>query len=107
MVANLVGNAVKYTHDGGRVTVSLRRAGDEAVLQVNDTGIGISPADQEQLFTEFFRSSNPEALAQPGTGLGLAIVHRIVARHGGRVHLTSELGTGSTFQVTLPVAPAG
>jgi len=107
VVANLVGNAVKYTRDGGRVTVSLRRVGDEAVLQVTDTGIGISPPDQELLFTEFFRSSNPEALAQPGTGLGLAIVHRIVVRHGGRVHLTSELGEGSTFQVTLPVAPAG
>lgn len=107
VVANLVGNAVKYTHDGGRVDVSLRRAGDEVVLQVVDTGIGISARDQEQLFTEFFRSSNPEAVAQPGTGLGLAIVRRIVARHGGRVHLTSELGSGSTFLVALPAAATG
>jgi len=104
VVANLVGNAVKYTHDGGRVTVSLRRIGDEVVLQVTDTGIGISAADQEQLFTEFFRSSNPEAVAQPGTGLGLAIVRRIVDRHGGRVNLASELGAGSTFRVALPAA---
>jgi signal transduction histidine kinase len=106
VVANLVGNGVKYTPAGGRVTVSLRRSGDEVVLQVTDTGIGISPDDQERLFTEFFRSSNPEALAQPGTGLGLAIVQRVVARHGGRLHLTSELGAGSTFVVTLPAGPA-
>jgi signal transduction histidine kinase len=104
VVANLVGNAVKYTTSGGTVTVSLCRDGGEVVLQVVDTGIGISPEDQEQLFTEFFRSSNPEALAQPGTGLGLTIVARIVARHGGRLHLTSELGTGSTFRVVLPAA---
>ena len=67
-------------------------------------GIGISAEDQERLFTEFFRSSNPVAVAQPGTGLGLTIVARIVARHGGRLHLASELGAGSTFRVVLPVA---
>jgi signal transduction histidine kinase len=104
VVANLVGNAVKYTPDGGSVTVSLSRSGDEVVLQVADTGIGISAEDQEQLFTEFFRSNNPQAVAQPGTGLGLTIVARIVARHGGRLHLTSELGAGSTFRVVLPAA---
>jgi signal transduction histidine kinase len=104
VVANLVGNAVKYTPSGGTVVVSLSREGGEVVLQVADTGIGISVEDQEQLFTEFFRSSNPEAVAQPGTGLGLTIVARIVARHGGRLHLTSELGTGSTFRVVLPAA---
>lgn len=104
VVANLVGNGVKYTRAGGRVDVGLRRSGDEVVLQVTDTGIGISPVDQERLFTEFFRSSNPEALDQPGTGLGLAIVQRVVARHQGRLHLTSELGAGSTFVVALPAA---
>jgi signal transduction histidine kinase len=104
VVANLVGNAVKYTPDGGSVTVSLSRNGDEVVLQVSDTGIGIAASDQEQLFTEFFRSNNPQAVAQPGTGLGLTIVARIVARHGGRLQLTSELGAGSTFRVVLPAA---
>jgi signal transduction histidine kinase len=104
VVANLVGNAVKYTPSGGTVTVSLSRTRDEVALQVVDTGIGISPQDQEQLFTEFFRSSNPQAVAQPGTGLGLTIVARIVARHGGRLHLASELGVGSTFRVVLPAA---
>ncbi len=103
LVANLVGNAVKYTESNGTVTVSLLPGDDEVVLEVVDTGIGISAEDQEQLFTEFFRSSNPVAVAQPGTGLGLPIVSRIVARHGGRLHLASSLGVGSTFRVVLPV----
>jgi signal transduction histidine kinase len=104
VVANLVGNAVKYTPSGGTVTVSLSRDGGDVVLEVVDTGIGISAEDQKQLFTEFFRSRNPQAVAQPGTGLGLSIVARIVARHGGRLHLTSNLGAGSTFRVVLPAA---
>jgi signal transduction histidine kinase len=104
VVANLVGNAVKYTPGGGSVTVTLSRIADEVALEVVDTGIGISAEDQEQLFTEFFRSRNPQAIAQPGTGLGLTIAARIVDRHGGRLHMTSELGAGSTFRVVLPAA---
>ena len=100
VVANLLGNAVKYSQPGGTVQVSLTRAGDEVVLECVDDGIGISEADQEHLFQEFFRSSNPEAVARPGTGLGLTIVKRIVARHGGRLAVESELGTGSTVRVT-------
>ena len=69
-----------------------------------DEGYGISPADQAQLFDEFFRSSNPEAAKQPGSGLGLAIVKRIVERHGGDIDVASELGKGSTFRVTLPTS---
>jgi len=103
--ANLVSNAVKYTPDGGQVTVRLAACGDEIMLSCSDTGLGISPADQTQLFHEFFRSSNPDALAQPGTGLGLAIVSRIVQRHRGRIEVESELGKGSTFRVLLPAAP--
>ena len=73
-------------------------------LVVADEGIGISEDDQACLFTEFFRSSNPEAVAQPGTGLGLTIVKRIVERHGGSIHVDSCEGAGSTFVVTLPAA---
>jgi signal transduction histidine kinase len=104
--ANLVSNAVKYTPDGGHVTVELAACGDEILLQCADTGLGISPEDQAHLFDEFFRSSNPDALAQPGTGLGLAIVSRIVQRHKGRIELDSVLGRGSVFRVLLPAAPA-
>ncbi|WP_435742337.1 sensor histidine kinase [Nocardioides sp. SYSU DS0663] len=104
LLANLVSNAVKYTEAGRIVTVSLAREGDEAVLTCTDEGFGISAEDQERLFQEFFRSTNPAAVAQPGTGLGLAIVARIVDRHGGRIEVESELGVGSAFRVRLPAA---
>ena len=104
LVSNLVGNAVKYSRPYGEVRLSLRRSGDDVVLVCADHGLGISAADQHHLFTDFFRSTNPEALARPGTGLGLSIVQRIVSRHGGRIQVASQLGEGSTFTVTLPAA---
>lgn len=104
VAANLVSNAVKYTRPSGSVRIVLDRAGNDVVLTVADQGIGIGEEDLLRLGTEFFRSSNPEAVAQPGTGLGLAIVRRIVDRHGGRLEIESELGRGSTFQVWLPAA---
>lgn len=100
--ANLVSNAVKYTPEGRAITVTLDQHGGDVVLTVADEGLGISEQDQERLFEEFFRSNNPEATAEPGTGLGLTIVHRIVARHGGRIEVESELGKGTTFRVVLP-----
>ena len=81
VVANLLSNAVKYSLGGGTVTVALRREGDQAVITVTDEGIGISEVDRQRLFTEFFRSTNPRAVAQPGTGLGLSIVRRIAQLH--------------------------
>ncbi len=84
-----------------------RRTGDgrlTAAIDPHDQGIGISRADQHHLFSEFFRSTNPEAVAEPGTGLGLTIVQRIVERHGGRIDVRSDLGRGSTFTVRLPAA---
>ncbi|KQT94334.1 hypothetical protein ASG49_05455 [Marmoricola sp. Leaf446] len=104
VVINVVSNAVKYTPEGRgvRVVVAPGEREDQVVLAVHDEGIGISEADQEQLFSEFFRSTNPEAVAQPGTGLGLAIVQRIVQRHGGDVAVRSALGQGSSFTITLP-----
>ena len=104
MLANLVSNAVKYSREGGNVAVRLEHEAGEVRVEVRDEGLGISRADQARLFTEFFRSTNPAARAQPGTGLGLTIVARIVERHGGRIELESELGQGSTFRVVLPAA---
>ncbi|MCW2852930.1 MAG: Signal transduction histidine kinase [Nocardioides sp.] len=101
---NLVGNAVKYTPAGGSVTVSTERTERFVRLVVHDTGYGISQHDQEEVFSEFFRSTNPDALALPGSGLGLSIVRRIVQRHGGSILLDSALGTGSTFTVRLPLS---
>lgn len=102
LCANLVNNAVKYSHHGGIVTLSLSWVDDEVVLTCADDGLGISEEDQEHLFSEFFRSTNPEALVRPGTGLGLAIVARIVSRHSGRIEIDSKLGSGTTVRVTLP-----
>ncbi|MCR6033246.1 hypothetical protein GGQ22_17640 [Nocardioides sp. zg-579] len=104
VLSNLVSNAVKYSDPGRSVALRLAQDGEEVVVECCDEGFGISAEDQEKLFTEFFRSTNPVAVAQPGTGLGLAIVARIVARHGGRIELDSELGRGSTFRVRLPAA---
>jgi len=103
-LANLLGNAVKYSRPSTTVSVSLERRDDEVVVVCRDQGIGISPEDQDQLFTEFFRSADPAARAQPGTGLGLAIVARIVERHGGSIGVESALGVGSTFTLRLPAA---
>lgn len=104
ILANLISNAAKYTPEGGRIEVRLTPLSRHVRLDVTDTGIGISPRDQEELFSEFFRSTNPAAVALPGTGLGLAIVKRIVERHDGRISCDSELGRGTTFTVVLPRA---
>ncbi|MEC9053060.1 MAG: HAMP domain-containing sensor histidine kinase, partial [Actinomycetota bacterium] len=111
VASNLVGNAVKYSPDGTSVRVSLAEdphSGQhgEVVLRVADQGIGISAADQERLFEEFFRSEDPEAVRQPGTGLGLAIVKRVVDRHRGTISVRSAPREGSTFTVRLPRADA-
>ncbi|CAN5471475.1 hypothetical protein BH09ACT12_BH09ACT12_17590 [soil metagenome] len=104
VLTNLVGNAVKYSKRGGAVTLTVTSSGAEEIeVAVTDQGLGISEEDQARLFTEFFRSTNPVALAQPGTGLGLAISARIIRSHGGRITVESTLGQGSTFRVFLPV----
>ena len=84
------------------MTLSLEDLGEEVAFVCADNGLGISREDREHLFTEFFRSTNLEALRRPGTGLGLAIVSRIVTRHGGRTEVESLLGVGTTFRVVLP-----
>jgi signal transduction histidine kinase len=109
VVGNVVGNAMKYSDTGGRVWVSLTRCHqdcDGALFRCVDEGIGISAEDQARLFTPFFRSSDASARSRPGTGLGLAIVKEVVERHKGRLHLTSEPGRGSTFEICLPVLEA-
>ncbi|WP_110180696.1 sensor histidine kinase [Nocardioides solisilvae] len=101
---NVVGNAVKYSDPGGTVRLCLEPHVGGMRLTCTDEGLGISEADQARLFSHFFRSTNPRALARPGTGLGLAIVQRVVEQHGGRVELESELGRGTTVRVWLPAA---
>lgn len=101
-VVNLVANAVKFTPAGGRVDVGLATAGEVTTLQVSDTGIGIPLAEQELLFTRFFRSSNAQRQAIPGSGLGLSIAHAVVRQHGGTIRVVSAEGEGTTFWVQLP-----
>lgn len=102
---NLIDNALKYTPSGGTVTVTLRRADQSVVLTVADTGIGIPDAEQRNIFAKFFRATNAVKVVTDGNGLGLFVVKTIVERHGGTVAFQSIMGQGSTFTVTLPVAP--
>ncbi|MDH7569545.1 MAG: HAMP domain-containing sensor histidine kinase, partial [Armatimonadota bacterium] len=104
MVENLVSNAVKYTPDGGRITVSLREQGKAVELVVQDTGIGIPKDQQAHLFEEFFRAENARQLTDNGTGLGLAIVKRMVENHHGTIAIESEEGQGTRVTVVLPAA---
>jgi PAS domain S-box-containing protein len=104
VVINLTDNAVKFTPDGGRVTVALTEQDDAVVLEVSDTGIGVPASEQQRLFDRFFRSSLAQQHAIPGSGLGLPIAHKIVERHGGTMEVDSQVGVGSTFRVRLPAA---
>ena len=100
---NLVENALKYTPQGGEVTIHLQTAPSDLTFAVQDSGIGIPKNDLPRLFEKFYRGTNREALAQRGTGLGLAIVKSIAERHGGSVWVESELGQGSTFYLKIPL----
>jgi len=105
LLENLVSNGLKYTPEGGTVTVSVGPANDgDLEIAVVDTGIGIPADEQPKLFTEFFRASNVRALKKVGTGLGLAIVKQIAERHGGEVHVESEVGHGTRVTVHLPAS---
>jgi signal transduction histidine kinase len=104
MLDNLISNAVKFTPEGGHVDVRLTRAGDRAVIEVRDTGVGVPADEQGRLFQRFFRSSTATEHAIPGVGLGLTISRAIVEAHGGTITFESEEGRGTTFRVKLPLA---
>ncbi|WP_168929562.1 ATP-binding protein [Nocardioides sp. GY 10127] len=101
-VLNLLTNAVKFTPDGGTVTVEVLRDADTDRIRVRDTGIGITPEDQARLFERFFRSEGAIEATVPGTGLGLSIVETIMAAHDGSVTVSSAPEQGSTFELVLP-----
>jgi hypothetical protein len=100
---NLVSNALKFTSGGGSVSVRISSHQGEAVVEVEDDGMGISPDDQDLLFDRFFRSSEATERAIPGTGLGLTIAKAIVERHDGAIEVESTPGEGTTMRVRLPV----
>jgi signal transduction histidine kinase len=98
-----VDNGIKYTPPGGRVTLSLHRCGSWASLRVADTGIGLSLAEQGQVFQRFYRADSARAHGQGGAGLGLCIAQSIAEAHGGHIQIDSTPGHGSTFTVCLPL----
>jgi len=99
---NLVSNAVKFTTEGGIVTVTVNGAEDAVELVVTDTGIGVPAAEQGQVFSRFFRASTATQRAIPGTGLGLAISRALVEQHGGTISFSSREGEGTSVTVRLP-----
>ncbi len=101
-LANLVSNAIAYSPRGSLVSISRRRRGDNIEIAVTDRGIGIDREDQERVFERFFRVDKARSRATGGTGLGLAIVKHVAANHNGSIGLWSQLGTGSTFTLSIP-----
>ena len=102
-IYNLVENAIKYTSEGGQVSVRVRTSAKDLVFEIQDNGIGIAAEDMARLFEKFYRGKAREARTRVGTGLGLAIVRSIAERHGGRVWVESEEGKGSTFYLQIPI----
>ena len=107
MIRNLLDNAIRYTPDGGSVSAQVFKEGDDAILKVSDTGIGIPLEAQSRIFERFYRVDKDRSRDRGGTGLGLSIVKHVVELHGGHLALESELGIGSTFTVRLPTSAPG
>jgi len=101
---NLISNAIEYNREGGMVTVSAREQDNHLVVEISDTGVGISQENLGFIFEEFFRVKNKETRGISGSGLGLPIAKRIIKAHNGFIRVVSELGKGSTFSVFLPKA---
>ncbi|MCK5228699.1 MAG: HAMP domain-containing histidine kinase, partial [Desulfobulbaceae bacterium] len=101
---NLIGNAVKYTPDGGQVMVDIHKSGQDVRIKVVDTGIGIAQSDIKRIFEKFYRIKSESTSQIAGSGLGLSIVKRVVDLHKGSIHVHSEQDKGTTFIVTLPMA---
>jgi signal transduction histidine kinase len=104
VISNLMSNANKYTPEGGEIMVRAWPNGRYAFVSVQDNGLGISEENQEKLFTQFFRAEDKAVREQPGWGLGLSIVRRMVEAQDGEITFESELGAGSTFTFTIPLA---
>ncbi|NIA20315.1 MAG: GHKL domain-containing protein [Xanthomonadaceae bacterium] len=102
-VGNLLDNAIKYTPEEGRIWVRCFNTDHKAVIEVQDTGIGIEPKDLERIFERFYRVDKARSRELGGTGLGLSIVRHIIMAHGGRIELQSIPGSGSTFQLFFPL----
>lgn len=105
VITNIVDNAIKYTPEGGRVSIEVYEGHNKAMIKVSDTGVGIPQEDIPHIFDRFFRVDKARSRATGGTGLGLAIAHRIVLLHDGNIHVTSREGKGTSFYIELPFEP--
>jgi CheY-like chemotaxis protein len=105
VVTNLLTNAAKYTNEGGHIWLSVQQEGDKAVLRVRDTGLGIAPAFLPYVFDLFTQAQRSSDRSQGGLGIGLTLAKRLVEMHGGTIAVTSTLGQGSEFVVSLAVGP--
>jgi heavy metal sensor kinase len=105
VVMNLLTNAIRYNREQGQVSIALRPEGNEAMLGVSDTGVGIPPEHQPHLFERFYRVDDARNRDDGGSGLGLAICKTIIDAHGGSIRVESEVGKGTTFVIRLPRAP--
>ncbi|MEM7655723.1 MAG: tetratricopeptide repeat protein [Bacteroidota bacterium] len=103
---NLLSNALKFTPKGGQIQLSIQRTDAEAVIGVQDTGLGIAPEEIDQIFDRFYQASNGGQPANPGTGIGLALAKELVELHQGRMEVSSTLGEGTEFLVFLPISAA-
>jgi two-component system sensor histidine kinase GlrK len=103
---NLVSNAVKFTPDGGTITVRGRRDGDDVVIEVADTGPGVPPAERARIFETFYQGATPQGGLVRGTGIGLSVVQEFVQAHGGTVELVDGEFPGAHFRVRLPAVTA-
>ena len=103
MFDNLIGNAIKFSPNGGTIRVRMRQVGAYVEVDVSDQGIGIPEDQLERIWDRFYQVDSSTTRRFSGTGLGLAIVRRIVEGHGGRISVVSEEGKGSTFTFTVPV----
>lgn len=104
VLVNLIGNAIKYTPEGGQAVISTETRNGQVLVHIKDNGIGMKPEDIQHLFTKFFRASNSDQTNQGGTGLGLYITKNIIELMGGTIGVESEVNKGSTFTFSLPVA---
>jgi two-component system phosphate regulon sensor histidine kinase PhoR len=102
-LVNLLGNAAKYTPEGGQVHFKVQAKQDVLQIDVEDTGFGISAEELPKVFDKFFRSSDPRVQKETGSGLGLSLVQEVIRLHGGKLGVQSELNKGTKFTVTLPL----
>ncbi len=103
VLENIIGDALQYTQEGGKITLSLLKENSSVVISISDTGIGIPDEEQEHIFKKFFRANNARAHDVDGTGLGLYVSKKIIESFGGSIQFKSKEGQGTTFLISLPI----